>query len=72
MQISSSPDQHGAPAKKERYITGRRAIAEELGRCENTVSGMIAAGRLRAVKLNGITSPWTVRMSEIERVRNGE
>lgn len=56
--------------KRKYFVTGAKAIGDELGCSSATVRRMIAANRLKAFRTGNNSSPYRVFFSEIERVRS--
>jgi excisionase family DNA binding protein len=52
-----------------RFVTGTTAIGKALGVSPITVRRMVEDGRLKASRVGSDTSPWKVRLSDIERIR---
>jgi hypothetical protein len=57
------------PDSTPRYLRGAKAIGKALNLSSITVRRMIQKGTIRAAKLNGKTSPWTVDRAELARFR---
>lgn len=57
--------------KPKYFVTGCKAIADELDCSPITVRRMIASNRLKAFRTGDNSSPWKVWMAEIERIRGG-
>jgi excisionase family DNA binding protein len=56
--------------KRKYFLTGAKAIANELGCSPATIRRMIAAKRLKAFRTGCRSSPWRVWLTEIERIRS--
>jgi len=54
------------------FVTGAKAIGDELGCSAITVRRMIAANRLKAFRTGDNSSPYKVFFAELERVRAGK
>ena len=53
----------------ERIIVGSKVMARIISCSERTIRRAIASNRLPAWKMNGGTSPWRARRSDLERLR---
>ena len=57
--------------RKKYFVTGCKAIGDELDCSPITVRRMIKSKRLKAFRTGANNSPWKVWLAEIERVRGG-
>jgi len=55
--------------KRKYFLTGAKAIGDELGCAPVTVRRMIKSKRLKAFRTGDHSSPWKVWLAEIDRIR---